>query len=462
MLTTDSICTLLRKKYPFFDKTIIEKAYSMAIIYLRSHNRESDINRVLNVSQRVAELGFGAEAAAAAILTDWDGNREMARLSIGAPAMTIVEEYQRLCRRLAEWDSVGESEFGEYRQWANDSPRLRVAFLIHTLETESQFNSARSGGNEDRSRIAAYVTTHLLPIASAEGMGFLVRMLEDICFDAEQQRNHRLIKQSYKNLLRQNSYYSDVSALLEQLFVKGMAGDGCFESIETEELQPKEIFDSFMLCRSDIETELDDFMSKTNVRMCDIFLLVADNRKTTVFEAFERFFVCYDSYLLPKGYAVIGIRNSDLGELPYIVLQDRFKSCYRVYILTKSDYARRRFGITSAGDEFAAQEKTERSGEGESQIKVRDSRSMIWIISQGTTVLDFAFMNGEQEGINFAGATVSGKLVPPCYVLREGDWVNLVTADTPQATLDWFRVLRSSSAKDCLIRYFKSLQNQEE
>lgn len=468
-VTTADICKELRKNHKYFDDGIVAKAYSVMINCLKRKGLEREITRYLNVAYLMARLGFGVDIVTASFLAEAEEDGEIVKRNFGITAMRVTREYQCFRKTLSEENDAVICEAGSFLQRAENNVCLRMAFLIHLLMTVERFYEIKVTNDEAREQVADYIRSFLLPVAQKDQMCYFVDLLEDVCFDAKERRGHRLVKQGYSDFIRSNSYCERVVELFKQTFVGGddsrlcdcpSEWRDCFENVIVEELLPKEIYDSFCLKYRDIETELDGFFSKANVRIFDIFLVVAAVGDAKLSDAVSLFLSCYEQMLLGMGFAVLGVRRDERSGLRYFLLRDRMMSFYRVYIVSRYEYMKSKLGVmTDCGIDVGLRNNAVPETVPHGMIRVYDYGNNPWVVGLGTTVLDFAFMSDEKKGVCFQFAEVFGEVVPPDYVLCSGDRIRIVAADVPQASLEWFRFIKTVSARESLIRFLHSILN---
>ena len=81
-----------------------------------------------------------------------------------------------------------------------------------------------------------------------------------------------------------------------------------------------------------------------------------------------------------------------------------------------------------------------------------ESRSM----PKGSTALDFAYNIHSQIGNKAIAAKVNLKLVPLSYVLKNGDQVEIITAELQKPQREWLEFLTTNKAKNLVYEAFKS------
>ena len=83
-------------------------------------------------------------------------------------------------------------------------------------------------------------------------------------------------------------------------------------------------------------------------------------------------------------------------------------------------------------------------------------------LPEGATPLDFAFQVHTQLGLSFRSARVNGTIVPITYQLENGDVVEILKHPNPQPSPNWMQLLKMSSSKSKLRRYFADREPKEE
>lgn len=81
-------------------------------------------------------------------------------------------------------------------------------------------------------------------------------------------------------------------------------------------------------------------------------------------------------------------------------------------------------------------------------------------IQKGATALDFGYMIHTHIGNKAIAAKVNRKLVPLSYVLRNGDQVEIITAENEKPKGEWLNFLQTRKAKNVVFDFMKEERNQ--
>ena len=80
-------------------------------------------------------------------------------------------------------------------------------------------------------------------------------------------------------------------------------------------------------------------------------------------------------------------------------------------------------------------------------------------IQKGATALDFAYSIHTHIGNTAIAAKVNMRLVPLSYILKGGDQVEIITAETEKPKREWLQFLQTRKARNIVMDYLKSERN---
>ncbi len=92
---------------------------------------------------------------------------------------------------------------------------------------------------------------------------------------------------------------------------------------------------------------------------------------------------------------------------------------------------------------------------------VHQQQGGIMEIDAGSTLLDYAFKKHDKRALNYISGTIDKEPASMERLLKANDKVDVVLADHPQATLDWFLYVNTQHAREILIEYFKTQGRSE-
>ncbi len=81
-------------------------------------------------------------------------------------------------------------------------------------------------------------------------------------------------------------------------------------------------------------------------------------------------------------------------------------------------------------------------------------------IQKGATALDFAYSIHTHIGNTAIAAKVNMRLVPLSYVLKSGDQVEIITAETESPKREWLQFLQTRKARNIVMDYLKGERNE--
>ncbi len=97
----------------------------------------------------------------------------------------------------------------------------------------------------------------------------------------------------------------------------------------------------------------------------------------------------------------------------------------------------------------------------EDEVFVFTPKGDVKSLPNGATPVDFAFDVHTDVGLSCFGAKVNGRIVPLNYVLKNGDYVEILTSKTADPTRDWLSFVKTSKARSRIRSWLKEEQREE-
>jgi GTP diphosphokinase / guanosine-3',5'-bis(diphosphate) 3'-diphosphatase len=106
--------------------------------------------------------------------------------------------------------------------------------------------------------------------------------------------------------------------------------------------------------------------------------------------------------------------------------------------------------------------KTFRTDLFDDEVHVFTPKGQVKTLPQGSTPIDFAYAVHTDVGHRTVGAKINGRIVPLHYKLRNGDFVEILTAKSGRGpSRDWMNLARSSRARNKIRQWFSRETRQD-
>ena len=98
----------------------------------------------------------------------------------------------------------------------------------------------------------------------------------------------------------------------------------------------------------------------------------------------------------------------------------------------------------------------------EDEVYVFTPKGEIKVLPRGATPIDFAYTIHAEIGHRMTGCKINSKMMPIITPLHNGDIVEIITSDNSKGpSRDWLKFVKSSSARNKILSWFKKAQKAE-
>ena len=486
--TIKDIIDIVKKNKRWPNTKLIQKAYNYALKYHGEQMRKSGepyIIHPVNVAYTIAELGLDEQTICAALLhdvvEDTDATNEDLKNEFGTEIAEMVDGVTKL--KKIQYATIEENQVENYRKMFLAMGKdirviiIKLADRLHNMRTLEHLK-------RDRQIAIAQETMQLYaPLANRLGLYAMKWELEDLGFKylnpeeymelvkgIEQKREERLkfiekIMADIRVQLKKQRIEAEVTGRAKHLY-------SIYRKMRRDNKTLDQIYDLFALR-----------IIVNSVKDCYTVLGIVHEMYSPMPGRFK------DYIAVPKPNMYQSIHTTLLGEkgTPFEV-QIRTWDMHRIAeygIAAHWAYKEANYGskkgqqVVKATDdklawlretlewqqelqdpqEFLETLKTELF---EDEVYVFTPKGAIKVLPRGATPIDFAYAIHAEIGNHMVGAKINSKMVPIITPIKNGDIIEIITSDNSKGpSQDWLKFVKSSSAKNKILQWFKKERKTE-
>ena len=486
--TIKDIIDIVKKNKRWPNTKLIQKAYNYALKYHGEQMRKSGepyIIHPVNVAYTIAELGLDEQTICAALLhdvvEDTDATNEDLKNEFGTEIAEMVDGVTKL--KKIQYATIEENQVENYRKMFLAMGKdirviiIKLADRLHNMRTLEHLK-------RDRQIAIAQETMQLYaPLANRLGLYAMKWELEDLGFKylnpeeymelvkgIEQKREERLkfiekIMADIRVQLKKQRIEAEVTGRAKHLY-------SIYRKMRRDNKTLDQIYDLFALR-----------IIVNSVKDCYTVLGIVHEMYSPMPGRFK------DYIAVPKPNMYQSIHTTLLGEkgTPFEV-QIRTWDMHRIAeygIAAHWAYKEANYGskkgqqVVKATDdklawlretlewqqelqdpqEFLETLKTELF---EDEVYVFTPKGAIKVLPRGATPIDFAYAIHAEIGNHMVGAKINSKMVPIITPIKNGDIIEILTSDNSKGpSQDWLKFVKSSSAKNKILQWFKKERKTE-
>ena len=464
---------------PGADFGVIERCFNYAAHHHSGQVRRSGepyVVHPLAVARTIADLQLDQAAVCAGLLhdtiEDTGATGDEIRELFGAEVQMLVEGVTKLGQ--VPWSSREERQAENFRKMLLAMARDIRVVLIKLADRTDNMRTLGHMSAEKQERTALETREIYAPLANRLGIQWMKAELEDLCFKyLEPQEYQQLAERLAGTQEARDAYVFEVcrhvrEALAEEGIEAEVAGQtkhmwSIFKKTRKAGQEPDHIFDivSFRIVTA-------------SVRDCYATLGAVHTRWTPIPGRFK------DYIALPKPNLYQSLHTTAIGPR-----SERIE----VHIRTHEMQRMAQFGIAAHWRHKDAV-----------QLKSTDSKAFAWLaqlmewqrdlkdptefietvksdlfeeevfvftpngdvkaLPKGSTPIDFAYSVHTKVGDRCSGARINSIIVPLRYVLRNGDTVEILTAEKQNPAKEWLKFVVTSRAKE-RVRHHLRVSSRE-
>lgn len=454
---------------------LVIKAYKIASFLHRNQKRKDGkpyIVHPLEVAIILEELDFNADIIASAILHDvvedcgytldeiaQNLNKNVAQI---VDAVTSIEDYDQ-----SEEFGKLDAENKTYQKLLSIGKANRFAFFIKFADRLNNLRTISCFPKYKQIEKVKETEKWLLPILKIFKANYLYNAINNECFLITSAnrlekflfRYDKYQKQNENNFIFANNFINDG---LQNTIVKNKSKVN-LKKVIMQDVLPKEAYDNLTQNRTMEAEELSNFRTHlfSNYPYKKIFLIFdEDNDKKEILS-------CVFDFLFEntteKYLTVTNFKRNDEFDYRTLILTDRYKNKYELYLFTEREYIKYNNGTIDGAEIEHIEDNITKVDS--NYIKVYTPNDEEVYLPEGSTVLDFAFKIHNDIGFSCMYAHLNGSpSKTPIYMkLSNNDKINLICAQDEEtghkqniAQIRWLTYVNTENARKNLAKYFEN------
>ena len=476
------IISSLQLYHPEADVTPIQKAYAFVRKNHEGQTRASGepyVTHVTAVALLATKLKLDVPSIVTALLHDTveDTNVTLSDIErdFGADIAALVDGVTKLSQ--VNFSSKAEQQAENFRKMLLAMARDIRVLLVKLCDRTHNMRTLEFLSKPRQIRIAQETIDIYAPLAHRLGIHWMKSELEDLSFRYLKPEMYEQVKQYVsKKRIERESYIGEVVRLIErELQQNGINGDvsgrpkhfySIYQKMEKYGVSFDEIFD-LIAFRILVPSTMDCYAALGAMhaawkpipgRFKDYIAMPKPNRYQSL----------HTTVIGPLGHRIeIQIRTQEMHEIAEagIAAHWVYKSSKEGVKLPTEDDAQFAWlkDLVESGKmlrdptEFMSIVKDDLFP---NEVYVFSPKGDVIALARGSTPIDFAFHIHSDVGNHCVGARVNGQQVPLNYHLRNGDTVEISTAQQQTPNRDWLQFVASSKAKQRIRAYLKNEERE--
>jgi GTP diphosphokinase / guanosine-3',5'-bis(diphosphate) 3'-diphosphatase len=455
------------------DVSFLSDVYDFAKKAHEGQSRQSGIPFIthpLEVASILADLEQDLETLSAALLHDTVEDSDVTSEDISSKFGEKIAELVNGVSKIGKltFDSKEEQQAENYRKMIVAMAKDIRVIVVKLADRTHNMRTLKHLPKHKQIRIAQETRDIYSPLANRLGMASLKWELEDLCFYYLEYDEFQKIKKlvDAKRKVRE-SYIKNLVA-----HVKTLISDA---SIEADVFGRPKHFYSIYKKLSAQEINFDQLFDMLGIRIlvstvqdCYVILGLLHSTFKPVHGRFK------DYVAIPKSNMYQSLHTTILAsEGKPVEMQIRTKDMDQIAEYGVAAHWTYKEGKKSpdAKDDFTwlrqivdLQKENSNSKDFLNDLKydlfmdelfIYTPKGDVIVLSNGSTVIDFAYYVHTEIGHSCNGAKVNGQIVPIHYVLESGDQVEILTSKAKKPHIDWLNFAASRQARTKIKSWFK-------